>query len=53
MRLTLLDNVRATRETTLLIVTHDADVARRARRLIEFRDGRIIGDHILGVAHAA
>jgi putative ABC transport system ATP-binding protein len=51
--LTLLDNVRATRETTLVMVTHDPDVARRARRLIEFRDGHIIGDRMLRVAHAA
>ena len=51
--LSLLDSVRATRETTLVIVTHDSDVARRARRLIEFRDGCIIGDHIFGTGHAA
>lgn len=29
---------------TIIIVTHDMDVARHARRIIEIRDGRIVGD---------
>jgi putative ABC transport system ATP-binding protein len=29
---------------TLVLVTHDADVARHARRLMRFRDGRVIED---------
>jgi len=32
---------------TLIIVTHDAALARRAGRIIEIRDGRITGDHCI------
>ena len=30
---------------TILIVTHEPDVAKYARRIVEVRDGRIIHDH--------
>jgi putative ABC transport system ATP-binding protein len=30
---------------TVLIVTHELDVARHAKRVVELRDGRIVGDH--------
>ena len=33
---------------TVLIVTHEADIAHHARRIVHFRDGLIEGDEILG-----
>jgi putative ABC transport system ATP-binding protein len=30
--------------TTIVVVTHDADVAARLRRRVEMRDGRVVGD---------
>ena len=30
---------------TLVLVTHDADVAARCARIIHLRDGRIIAEH--------
>jgi len=36
----------------VVIVTHDMDVARHARRIIEIRDGEIVGDHRQGAEGA-
>ena len=33
---------------TVLIVTHEADIARHARRIVRFRDGLIEGDETIG-----
>ncbi|HKF72293.1 MAG TPA: ATP-binding cassette domain-containing protein, partial [Stellaceae bacterium] len=41
------------RGTTLLLVTHELDLARRAHRIIELADGRIIGDRTRPLAAAA
>lgn len=41
--LRILDEISATGRT-VIIVTHDASVARRARRIIELQDGRILSD---------
>lgn len=38
---------------TIIIVTHDADVAARAERIIELRDGRIVSDRRTETAGAA
>jgi len=40
----LLERLHAERGTTLVVVTHDAAVAARARRLVRMLDGRIVGD---------
>ena len=42
--LDLLRQANATRGTTIIMVTHDRDIARQANRLIGFRDGRIVAD---------
>ncbi|MGH6873947.1 MAG: ATP-binding cassette domain-containing protein, partial [Aestuariivirgaceae bacterium] len=39
----LLFGLRETAGTTLLLVTHDPDLARRCRRIVEIRDGTIRG----------
>ncbi|MBP7001895.1 MacB family efflux pump subunit [Amaricoccus sp.] len=38
---------------TVVIVTHDMEVARRARRIVELRDGAIVSDRPSGPAAAA
>jgi putative ABC transport system ATP-binding protein len=42
--LTLLERVRAERNATLLLVTHNPSVARRAQRHLTLEDGRIVSD---------
>jgi putative ABC transport system ATP-binding protein len=42
--LDLLAEVHAAEGMTLVLATHDADVARRADRVVELRDGRVAGD---------
>ena len=31
------------RNATLVVVTHDAEIAARADRVVEMRDGRVVG----------
>jgi putative ABC transport system ATP-binding protein len=42
--LALLERVRADRNATLVVVTHNPEVAGRARRHLTMRDGRIVSD---------
>jgi macrolide transport system ATP-binding/permease protein len=37
---------------TIILVTHDAAVAQRARRVVEISDGRIVADRIVGPSRA-
>ena len=37
---------------TIILVTHDPEVARAARRVLRFRDGRLVGDEAAGEALA-
>jgi putative ABC transport system ATP-binding protein len=41
------------RRTTLLLVTHELDLARRAHRIIELADGKIVGDSARPMSAAA
>ena len=43
--LQLLRNLRQERSITLILVTHDMEIARQASRTIHVKDGRIIPDH--------
>ncbi|MCW2968552.1 MAG: transporter ATP-binding protein, partial [Solirubrobacteraceae bacterium] len=40
--LELLDEARSKRGTTMIIVTHDPDVAARADRVLQMLDGRLL-----------
>jgi putative ABC transport system ATP-binding protein len=42
--LDLLVRIRDDRNATLILVTHNPEVARRARRHLTMRDGRVVGD---------
>jgi putative ABC transport system ATP-binding protein len=42
--LTLLDALHDDRGATVIVITHEAEVAARTRRTIELRDGRIVTD---------
>jgi predicted ABC-type transport system involved in lysophospholipase L1 biosynthesis ATPase subunit len=41
----LLERVNATRGTTLVLVTHDQEIASRARFTVALRDGRVVEGH--------
>jgi ABC-type lipoprotein export system ATPase subunit len=41
----LLETINRDQGTTVLIVTHDPKVARRARRILTMRDGKVVDDH--------
>ena len=51
--LELLDEARARRGTTMIIVTHDAQVAERADRVLSMLDGRLVADPAAAAASAA
>jgi putative ABC transport system ATP-binding protein len=42
--MTMFRRLNAERGMTVMLVTHEADVAAHARRLVTFRDGRIVAD---------
>jgi len=46
----LLVRLNRDRGTTILIVTHDRNVARSAQRILQMNDGRIVHEHIVGDA---
>jgi putative ABC transport system ATP-binding protein len=48
--LDLFDKLRRDRGTTLIVITHSTEVARRARRIAHVRDGRVVEDAPVGDA---
>jgi putative ABC transport system ATP-binding protein len=48
--LELFDRLHREHGMTIVVITHDAGVARRADRLIQFRDGRIESEECLDSA---
>ena len=42
--LDLVSEMRAVESLTIVLATHDAEVARRADRIVELLDGRVVGD---------
>lgn len=41
----LLENINRQQGTTVLVVTHDPRIARRTRRILSMRDGKVVDDH--------
>lgn len=48
----LLENLNSTRNITIVLVTHEEDIAAFAKRRIRFRDGKIASDTITRQAGA-
>ena len=38
---------------TIVLITHEADVAQRADRVVQMADGRVVGQHLTGVREPA
>jgi putative ABC transport system ATP-binding protein len=47
----LLDTLNRDQGITVLLVTHEKEMARHARRVVRFVDGQIDSDHLNGTAH--
>jgi putative ABC transport system ATP-binding protein len=43
----IFQRLNAERDITILLVTHEADIARYAKRVVLFRDGKIRGDNLV------
>jgi putative ABC transport system ATP-binding protein len=43
----LFETINRQQGTTILIVTHDPRVARRTRRILTMRDGKVVDDHLV------
>jgi putative ABC transport system ATP-binding protein len=51
--LDLIVQVQRERNMTLVLVTHDMSIARRASRTVQMKDGRVVSDRISTIAGAA
>jgi putative ABC transport system ATP-binding protein len=45
--------LRADRGITVLVITHERDIAAWGRRTIDFRDGRVVSDRVQEAAARA
>ena len=41
----IFQKLNAEHHITVLLITHEADIAEYSRRVVSFRDGRVVGDH--------
>ena len=41
----IFQRLNADKGITVLLITHEHDIAEYAQRIVSFRDGRIVGDH--------
>ncbi len=49
----LFQRLNREREVTIVLVTHDPDIAGHANRIITFRDGRVVSDEPVGACRTA
>jgi ABC-type glutathione transport system ATPase component len=42
-----MESINQEQGTTILVVSHDPRVARRTRRILTMRDGKIVDDHLV------
>jgi predicted ABC-type transport system involved in lysophospholipase L1 biosynthesis ATPase subunit len=51
--LELLINLQSKQKITMVLVTHDMGIARRASRIIQMKDGRVLSSDLVTPSHSS